>query len=247
MGKIPKIIHQIWLWKNKFPEKFSIFQKTWIKCYPDWNLQVWNEGNIHDLQNVNQSDLNKLNNYSEKSDYLRYIILLEKGWIYIDTDMECFRSIENQIQDIDFFICKDTDWVLNTAIIGSAPKHQLLNNLVNSFHSRITDTEKWSQYSSNERIGPAYVENFIQKNKYFDKIKIFPAEYFYPIHWKYFSWGKMHIKKYDFSKSYWMHHYEASWISPLFKLRKKILNLPWMWKVYYFIKPFLNAIRGKSF
>ena len=241
MINIPKHFHQIWLGTNPIPERFKKFKNSWIEKHPCWDITVWNESNITRLKYYDSRLIKKLKNYAEISDYLRCIILLEHGWVYIDTDFECLKNIENILENIDFFLWYEQDGTINTAIIWSTPDHILLVSLVNNFPKRISDMfNKW-KYCANEKLWPIYVENFIYEHKYNLQIKIFPAMYFYPIHHKYFSEWKMHFKNPQLWESYAIHHYAGHWISPWKKLRKKIYNIhPYISTSYNYIKKHLH-------
>ena len=61
------------------PEDFKQYQISWIKKHPHWKLITWNDLDIWQLKYINIEDYNLCKNYSEKSDYLRFCILLEYG------------------------------------------------------------------------------------------------------------------------------------------------------------------------
>ena len=56
------------------PKIFQSYRQTWIKYHPHWELILWNEKNIDQLKYFQRENFEKLSNYSEKSDYLRFCI-----------------------------------------------------------------------------------------------------------------------------------------------------------------------------
>lgn len=242
---IPSILHQIWLGWKPLPAKFQEFQKTWVNIHKDWQYYNWNESNIWNLQYINLVDFNKLYNYSEKSDYLRFCILLEYGWVYIDTDVECLRDITPLLQNYTFFISSNLTPSLNSAIMGSIPKQRIIKSVFESFSSRINE-KKWNKYDSNEKIWPEYLNEFFKKISLGNTEVIFPPEIFEPIHWKYFSGGELKQPRINFnlSWSYAIHHFDAHWISPSFKFKKYIYNMPFLWtlasRTYHLLKKYAH-------
>lgn len=238
--KIPLLFHQIWMWKNIFPKKFQGFQNTWKHLHPDWKLILWTDDNIWEIEWLRKEDLKLCKNYAEQSDYLRYIILEKYGWVYIDTDFECLKNICPLIENCDFFIAKDVKWVINNAIIGSQKNHYLLKKFIKNLHTRLEQTKEWSKYRSNERLWPAYIESFIRKSWLSANISIFPYQYFYPIHWGDFAYGKMLLKNPNLDQAYGIHHYDSHWISPWFMLLKKIVFILGCQKIFWKTIKLLN-------
>lgn len=208
--KIPKIIHQIWLW-GEMPEKFKNFSETWKKNNKDWEYILWNENNIYELKSLDCNIYKKLDNFSEKSDYLRFCIILEYGWVYVDTDFESLKPIEDLIQDADFFIGM-TEKFLNTGLFWAVKNHQILQDLVSKTPSRII-THKDS--NSFYKLWPAFIDEIIN-NANCDKL-IVPREVFYP-----FTRFDI-INKKNAKNAYAIHHYAMSW-NRIWKIKAQLVR-----------------------
>jgi inositol phosphorylceramide mannosyltransferase catalytic subunit len=131
-------------------------------------LIVWNEKNINELKYFQENDFNNLNNFSEKSDYLRFCIVLEYGGIYIDTDFECLKPIKKIINELSFFIGYDGYFgdkrgcYLNSAIFGATRENPLIREIYSSLHQRIITGAK---LDSIHKIGPGYITKIIENYK----------------------------------------------------------------------------------
>lgn len=224
--KIPKKFHQVWLWWKELPPRYKDFQKWWLEKNPGWTLHIWDESNIEQLKFFNKGDFEAMKNLSEKSDHLRFIILLEHWGVYIDTDMFCLKNIEPILKECNFFICYDWLHLINAAIMGSIKNHPLLKEIVSKFSKQIESTKDFWKFQASDRLWPNFITKTILKSQYFNKIHLFPEFFFYPIHLSHFYNGEIRLKKPDLSKSYWIHYYDAHWTSEWKRYRRKIVNLP---------------------
>lgn len=220
------------------PRNFLFYQKTWRKLHPDWQIKLWDESNINSLEKFNLEDYTKLVNWSEKSDYLRILALLEYWWIYIDTDMECLKNIEKIITNLSFFVWKDSGGkVMNTAIIGASKNNRIIKRIFDGFSLQIKSFPKVHDFN---KIGPFYVTKILKEATLDKTEKIFDEKVFYPISWKdYYEGIKINKQELKQNWSYGIHHYTYSWSKVLFFKRKYLYKYAPLRKIlekYLFIK-----------
>lgn len=144
---IPKVLHIIWIGPKPFPEASIHNVESWVKQHPGWTYKFWTdrprvlphkEMEFSLIENLGsfslQSYFLESNNYGEKSDILRYEILFREGGIYVDHDVECFRSFDPLLQHFDFFcglepphkpIMNGSITVCNN-LIATSPRHPIL-------------------------------------------------------------------------------------------------------------------------
>ena len=58
------------------PEQQLKWQKTWKDYNPDWEFIFWDDERLRDIDIINQEYLDDCDNYSMKSDILRFDISL---------------------------------------------------------------------------------------------------------------------------------------------------------------------------
>lgn len=145
--KIPCVIHLIWLGPRTFPPESVENLRSWIAYHPEWKMKFWTDRDreppcegieMVDISNVVFTKLEKCflesRNWAEKSDLLRYEILLAEGGIYVDHDAYCIASFDALVRGYDFFSCLEaphepfagfniTTW---NGLIGSRPRHPAL-------------------------------------------------------------------------------------------------------------------------
>lgn len=95
---IPKIIHYCWFGRGQLPPLALKCIQSWKKYCPDYEIKEWNEDNF-DLDlfpYVREAYDNK--KYAFVTDVVRLYALLKEGGVYMDTDVEV-------IKPIDQFLC----------------------------------------------------------------------------------------------------------------------------------------------
>lgn len=144
---IPHILHIIWIGPKPFPEQSIRNIESWIRWHPNWTYKFWTDRPrpiphsamelcfIESLERFPlQACFLESTNYGEKSDILRYEILYRKGGLYVDHDVECFRSFDFLLNHFDFFCGLEPPHspIINGAVtvcnnlIGSKPNHPIL-------------------------------------------------------------------------------------------------------------------------
>lgn len=97
---IPKIIHYCWFGRGEKPELAKKCIASWKKFCPDFEICEWNEYNfdIHCCSYVEEAYASK--KYAFVTDYVRLYAMYTCGGIYMDTDVEVVRPLE------EFLTCK---------------------------------------------------------------------------------------------------------------------------------------------
>lgn len=122
---IPKIIHYCRFGK-KVKDKLSVdCIKTWKKNLKAYDFVEWNESNFDVTANVYVKAMYEAGLYAFVADYARFYVLNTKGGIYLDTDVEVYKSFD------PFLDCKaftsfegahtEARPMLEMAVMGSEP------------------------------------------------------------------------------------------------------------------------------
>lgn len=182
---IPKIIHYIWFGDRPFGEVEEKCVASWKKYCPDYEIKLWNEDNF-DLEGAG---LYAQQAYDEKqwafvSDVARLYVLKEYGGIYMDTDMEVIKSLDDFLE-LPAFMGFEIETEVSTGIIGSEPHNPLIEEWYNDYANRKFIQED----GSHDRTTNVIRFTEILKEKGFkmndtkqttEDITIFPREYFSP-------------------------------------------------------------------
>ncbi len=206
--KIPKTIHYCWFGRNPLPESVVKCIESWKKYCPDYNIIQWNEDN-YDITK-NKFMLNAYNNkkFAFVSDYVRLDVLYKYGGIYLDTDVEVIKNLDNLLND-DMFFALEAPGVIATGLgMGSVKGEEMLKKNMefydnieidpNGSFNKIICTKYTSELLAN--MGMKKI-NTLQK---IENIVIYPTEYFCPMQ---VGHRKINITP----NTYSIHHYDASW------------------------------------
>jgi inositol phosphorylceramide mannosyltransferase catalytic subunit len=167
---IPHILHQIWVGPDPFPEEFARYQETWLRHHPEWELRFWTEENLP--ADVRRPEvLERLRTPAERSDVLRLDVLWNFGGVYLDTDFECRRPIDDLIDGADFFIADLKPGRPNNAVIGAVAQHPILDRALREARFR-----EFIGYDK-AGTGPLFLNTVL---KDYPDIKVFPPPAFYP-------------------------------------------------------------------
>lgn len=222
---IEKKIHYIWFGKEK-PEKVLKCIESWRKFLPEYEIIEWNEKNF-DLENEIKKCKFLRECYRRKlwaflSDYVRLKVLYKYGGIYLDTDMEIIKNL-NDLLETDFFTGYENDEIISFGILGCIPQHKIIEKMLDFYDNKIWDSDMYI-------ITNILTE--ILKEEYGDKlfetlgIKIYPKEYFYP-----YNHDEEFTEKCLTENTYGIHWWGKSWGKNPKIYFLKYKHLPW-WKRY---------------
>ena len=185
---IPKIIHYCWFGGNPLPELAKECIASWCKCMPDWELKAWTEDNF----DVNYNDFTKQSyenkKYAFTSDVARLWALDKYGGIYMDTDVEVYKSLDEFLSDPAFSGFEDINYPV-TATLGAEkgnPVIKMMLDYYNSIDFKLYDD--WKDYIKYEETSTCIQSNILgllgidrQKNE-IQRLKnfvVYPREYFF--------------------------------------------------------------------
>ena len=217
---IPKIIHYCWYGQNEIPEDIKYYIDTWKKYCPDYKIICWNENNTNLNENKYLKQAYDAKKYAFVTDYMRLKVLSEYGGIYMDTDIELCKSLDEYLHHRAFIGCQDED-VFSTGLIGAEANHPWIAKLFEHYNDlEFINNDGTYNLTPNTICITEITEDFYNwkfKNElqYLnDDICVYPVEYFCCKNW---ITGKIEKS----SETVAIHHYKGSWLSEEDKRRSK--------------------------
>ncbi len=220
--QIPKIIHYCWFGKKPLPKSVKKCIESWKKFCPGYKIVEWNEDNfdINCCQFIKDAYERKA--WAFVSDFARLKIIHENGGIYLDTDVEVIRNLDELLGQSCFFARQQDRGYIGTGLgFGATKGHPTIKKLIDEYQK--IDFKS----ASPEQIAcPIIASNLLDKGtppkqsdqiEYRDKYCIYSPEYFDPI-----SHGDTEILLSE--KSFSIHHYTASWTSRTNRFKRYISN-----------------------
>jgi len=152
---ISKIIHQINLGNRKLSDVEREWQSSWHHHHPEWEYNIWDEKQIEAKLNITTPNiLNECNSFSERSDILRFEILHQYGGVYIDTDFECLKPIDDLITDKRFLIFRQNDKYICGAFFAACKGNKKVQKLIRGLPRRF---KTHGHLSAHKKYGPLYL------------------------------------------------------------------------------------------
>lgn len=183
-----KCFHQFWV-GPPMPEAFREFANGWQRLHPDWKYQLWDESTLPPLRNQDLYDhaaeLCPGLEGQLRSDIVRYELLYQFGGVWIDTDFECLKPIDDLLDGVRCFVARVTPKWLNNAIMGADPGHPFIGRLIDGLPASIA-----AHPGKAPRVvsGPQYLTKQWREDG--EGVTVFAKEMFFPYLWSELSRGK---------------------------------------------------------
>ena len=205
---IPKIIHYCWFGKSPIPKKFQDNIDTWKANCPDYEIKLWNETNYDIEKNQYMKQAYETKKWGFVPDYARLDIVNTYGGIYMDTDVQLVKNLDNLLQYELFCGFESRKYVAFGLGFGGIKDHPIFKDMLEIYKkmSFINDDGSLNMIAS-----PFYQTQVLKQHglvcngrtqKHSNYI-VFSSEYFSPIN----SFGYGEVT----SNTYSIHQYAATW------------------------------------
>jgi hypothetical protein len=208
-GKIPKIIHYCWFGGNEKPDIVKKCIKSWKQNLTDYEIKEWNEDNFEVKNHSYVREAYESGKYAFVSDYVRVYALYNYGGIYLDTDVELFKSFDDLLNHDSFWGFEQGDFIA-TSTIGAVKGNKLIKRFLDSYQEKafirkdgsydhstnvalITDILKGKglvldgSYQEISGLGTFYPQTFFSPYDYINCRKLITKDT-YAMHYFYKSW-----------------------------------------------------------
>lgn len=208
---IPKTIHYCWFGRGEMPSLSVKCIESWKKYCPDYNIVCWNEDNFDISSNRYAKEAYDAKKWAFVSDYVRLKVLYEEGGIYLDTDVELLKPIDDLIED-GGYMGFDDNGLISTGLGFACEKGNELVGMILKDYDDISFILPDGTYDitpcpdrNSQTIRKCGMDMNI-RDQFFMGIHMLPEDYLCPI--KYYT-GKKEIT----DNTYSIHHFCASWLS----------------------------------
>lgn len=133
---IPKIIHHIWFGEKSYPKIVKKCLKSLHKILPDYEIMYWNSDNFNLNINPWVRQAYDAKKYAFVSDFARLYLLYKYGGIYVDTDIEILKNLDQFLSDKAFIGVTSLENQINAGIIGSEASHPMIKILLDYYEDR---------------------------------------------------------------------------------------------------------------
>lgn len=207
---IPKVIHYMWLGKKPIPKALQKCIDSWKKYCPDYEIICHNENN-YDIDKIPyMKEAYKLGAYGFVPDYARLDILYNYGGIYLDTDVELIRRLDDLLYQ-DGFCCVEKWQTINFGGGSGAKKGLKIIKDFMEYRTKISFLDENGNQNRNT-CGFYDTKFFINKGykingevQNINGFTIYPYEVFHP-----YDYMSGRITK--SVNTYGIHHFNGGWL-----------------------------------
>jgi hypothetical protein len=233
---IPKRIHLCWLSGDPYPPKIRKCIKSWEKHLPDYEIIKW-DLNRFDISNtpwVKQAFEAK--KYAFAADYIRFYALYNYGGIYLDSDVEILKNLD-ELLELPYFVGLETAGTIEAAVMGAEKGCDWIKYCLDYYENKnfilpdgkmdirklpeIMDEVIKEHKSIIQLSGKADFEK-LSASDVSRAVHVFPKDFFSP---KTFDSRTILANKNTFA----IHHYQNSWFSKkayfYYRIRALFINL----------------------
>ncbi|MBQ8619650.1 MAG: glycosyl transferase [Clostridia bacterium] len=224
---IPRKIHYCWFGGGEKPELVQKCIASWRRFCPDCEIIEWNPANYDVTKNAYMHQAYQARRWGFATDYARLDIVYTHGGIYLDTDVELIKSID-ELFETDGFIGferggRASQQMVNTGQgFGAPARHEIIKKLLEVYegaefiHADGTQNLTTCPYY-NTQVLKAEGLKCDGTKQVVGGLSVYPAEYLCPIDW---LTKECTITENTFS----IHHFNASWASAKEKRKRRLMR-----------------------
>ncbi|MBY0145892.1 glycosyltransferase family 32 protein [Neobacillus niacini] len=217
---IPKKIHYCWFGGKEKPGIVNKCIDSWRKNLPNYEIIEWNEGNFNIDANPFVKEAYDSGKYAFVSDYVRVYALYHYGGIYLDTDVEVFRSFDDFLHHPSFWGFEQENFIA-TSTIGAKKENHLIKEFLDSYNNKnfIKNDGTFNQLTNVAIITKLLKDKGLLLNGQYQKINqigaFYPQTYFSP-------YDYINCQTFISDKTYAIHHFYKSWLPLEKRIKGKV-------------------------
>lgn len=234
---IPKVIHYIWFGGNPLSPLAEKCLASWRRYMPNYEIKRWDEANFDVYACDYTSEAYEHGKWAFVSDYARFQILYQEGGVYLDTDVELIKPLDDIIEQgpymgfetdpapgVDGTPAPGLGLAANPGLgLAASPGLGLYKTIIDSYKgdhfvkpNGVLDQTTVVVRTTDILRGLGMQEVFgIQQVA---GVSLYPKEYFCP---QDFLTKETIITENTHS----IHHYDASWAGPATRFKHKVMRV----------------------
>ncbi|EOP66403.1 glycosyltransferase family 32 protein [Bacillus cereus] len=220
LEKIPRIIHYCWFGGKEKPDIIKKCIDSWQIHLLGYEIREWNEDNFDINQNIYVREAYKAKKFAFVSDYVRVYALYNFGGIYLDTDVEMFKSFSDILHHDSFWGFEQENYIA-TSTIGAVKGNKFIKIFLDSYEEKnfIKEDGNYDDLTNVAIVTEILKRMGLKINGEYQEIDgigaFYPQTYFSP-------YDYINCRKFITENTYAMHYFYKSWLSPKVRLKSHI-------------------------
>ncbi len=217
--RIPPVLHYCWFGRQALPDRYKEYIDSWRRYCPDYEIIEWNEDNCDIGETAFTKEAYEAGKFGFVPDYFRLKIIYENGGIYLDTDIELLKNLDDLRYNEGYCGLQCPGEAACGLGFGAVKGNRVVESLMERYkqmHFLKPDG------SFDETISPVYQTRDMKKMgmnlsggvQNIDGMTVYPVEVLSP---KNIITGETYITPHSYS----IHHYDGTWVSGERLARKK--------------------------
>lgn len=219
---IPKKIHYCWFGRGEKPKLAERCIASWKQFCPDYEIIEWNEDTFDVTVLPYVKEAYEAKKYAFVTDYVRLFAMVTQGGIYMDTDVEVLRSLDEFLVHQAFSGFEDPESI-PTGIMACEPGFPLFDTFLHYYDDKHFIGSDGSMHMvTNVTIMTELLEaKGLVKDGTLQTVEgftLYPQDYFCPLD---NATGKLHKSK----NTATIHWFSKSWVPAKERNRLHITRL----------------------
>jgi len=216
---IPKTIHYCWFGGNPLPTVAKRCIESWKSNCPDFKIKEWNESNFDVHMNPYTEMCIREKKYAFLSDYARLWIVAKEGGIYLDTDVELLKPLDDLLDCEAYFGFETEQYIASGLGFGAVPGCAAVTEMLKSYDDLLDGLHgtigcPLLNTAALERLGFAMNGQYQRQNG----VCLYPPDYFNPMD---NATGVVHSTAHTYS----IHRYSMLWLPQRSRVRSRITRV----------------------
>lgn len=207
---IPKIIHYCWVGGNPLTDLAQKCIESWKKYCPDYEIKRWDETNFDISCCDYVREAYEAKKWAFVTDVVRLYALVNYGGIYMDTDVEVLKPLDDFL-NYEAFSGFESEKAIPTGIMACEKGQELFKELLYEYTNAhfMKPDGTYDETTNVVRITNTCLKYGFVPNNQLQTIKgftLFPKDYFCP---------KDHVTRATrlTANTFTIHHFDGSWKS----------------------------------
>lgn len=218
---IPKIIHYCWFGGKDLPKLEKRCLESWSRILPDFTIKRWDESNFPIEDYPFAKDAYAKKKYAFVADVARLHALFYEGGIYLDTDVEVIKSLDDFLK-YNLVMGFETDNVIQTGVICACKSNRTIKNMLD-YYATLSEFDPASggDVANSALFADMFRQigiNLQNRNFFSEELVLFSSEYFCPINQA--TWEISPT-----NNTYCIHYLSGSWLPKKDRISRKLKSL----------------------